>query len=242
MLNRLKDNSNASDTQKIQNQASNQLVIRMLKYSTSLMVVVLITLCSIFLMYYDWYQFFWGTKKHIGLAGMVILLLFEGGALGVIFYKNIIAFHNSLGNKVVDNNELESDALNDYLKKTVRNYSPDTFMLLKAWKLSKDEKEKNKLMKQIALQIDSEIKHTVERPLDERSETAYLNIIGALLLIVQKKSLSEHQKSLFGNQSAIVETIIDPENGFNGFIGKYGISKTNLDKKFAAANRSLESE
>jgi hypothetical protein len=239
MLNRLKDNFNVSDTKKIQYQASNQLVIRMLKYSTSLMVVVLVILCSIFLMYYDSYQFFWGTKKPIGLASMVILLLFEGGALGVICYKNIIDFHNSLGNKAIDNNELESDALNDYLKKTMRNYSPDTVQLLKAWKLSKDEKEKNKLMKLITLQIDSEIKTTEEKPLDDRSETAYLNIIGTLLLIMQKKSLSEHQKSLFGNQSAIVETIIDPENGF---IGKYGISKTNLDKKFAAANRSLESE
>lgn len=239
MLNRLKDNFNVSDTKKIQYQASNQLVIRMLKYSTSLMVVVLVILCSIFLMYYNSYQFFWGTKKPIGLASMVILLLFEGGALGVICYKNIIDFHNSLGNKAIDNNELESDALNDYLKKTMRNYSPDTVQLLKAWKLSKDEKEKNKLMKLITLQIDSEIKTTEEKPLDDRSETAYLNIIGTLLLIMQKKSLSEHQKSLFGNQSAIVETIIDPENGF---IGKYGISKTNLDKKFAAANRSLESE
>jgi hypothetical protein len=239
MLNRLKDNFNVSDTKKIQYQASNQLVIRMLKYSTSLMVVVLVILCSIFLMYYYSYQFFWGTKKPIGLASMVIPLLCEGGALGVICYKNIIDFHNSLGNKAIDNNELESDALNDYLKKTMRNYSPDTVQLLKAWKLSKDEKEKNKLMKLITLQIDSEIKTTEEKPLDDRSETAYLNIIGTLLLIMQKKSLSEHQKSLFGNQSAIVETIIDPENGF---IGKYGISKTNLDKKFAAANRSLESE
>ena len=172
-------------------------------------------------------------------SGMVILILFEGGALGVICYKNIIAFRNSLENKAVDNNELESDALNNYLKKTVRNYSPDIIHLLKAWKLCKDEKEKNKLMKQIILQIDSEVKATEEKPLDDRSETAYLNIIGTLLLIMQKKSLSEHQKSLFGNQSAIVETIIAPENGL---IGKYGISKTNLDKKFAAAKRSLESE
>ena len=239
MLNRLKDKFNVSETQKIQNQASNQLDMRMLKYSASLMLVVLVILCSIFLVYYNWYQFFWGAKRPIGLAGIVILLLFEGGVFGVICYKNIIDFRNSLGNKAVDNNELESDALNDYLKKTVRNYSPDTFKLLKAWKLSKDDKEKNKLMKLITLQIDSEIKSTVEKPLDERSETAYLNIIGALLLIMQKKSFSANQKSLFGNQSAIVETIIDPENGF---IGKYGISKTNLDKKFAAANRSLESE
>ena len=236
MLNRLKDNLNVSDTQKLQNQASNQLIIRMLKYSTSLMVVVLITLCSIFLMYYDWYQFLWGTKKPIGLAGMVILLLFEGGALGVIFYKNIIDFHNSLGNKAENNNELESDALNNYLKTTMRNYSPDMIQLLKAWKLSKDEKEKNKLMKQIALQIDSEIKTTEEKTLDDRSETAYLNIIGAMLIIIQDKSLTEDQKKLFGNQSAIVQTI---ENKFNG---SYGLSKTNLDKKFAAANRSLESD
>lgn len=239
MLNRLKDNLNVSDTQKLQNQASNQIDIRMLKYSISFVVVVFVTLCSLFLLYYDWYQFFWGTKKPIGLAGMVILLLFEGGALGIICYKNIIAFRNSLENKAADNNELESDALNNYLKKTMRNYSPDMIQLLKAWKLSKDEKEKNKLMKQITLQIDFEIKTTEEKPLDDRSETAHLNIIGTLLVIMQKKSLSEHQKSLFGNQSAIVETIIDPENGF---IGKYGISKTNLDKKFAAANRSLESE
>ena len=161
---------------------------------------------------------------------------FEGGALGVIFYKNIIDFHNSLGNKAENNNELESDALNNYLKTTMRNYSPDMIQLLKAWKLSKDEKEKNKLMKQIALQIDSEIKTTEEKTLDDRSETAYLNIIGAMLIIIQDKSLTEDQKKLFGNQSAIVQTI---ENKFNG---SYGLSKTNLDKKFAAANRSLESD
>ena len=77
----------------------------------------------------------------------------------------------------------------------MRNYSPDMIQLLKAWKLSKDEKEKNKLMKQIALQIDSEIKTTEEKTLDDRSETAYLNIIGAMLIIIQDKSLTEDQKS-----------------------------------------------
>jgi hypothetical protein len=74
-------------------------------------------------------------------------------------------------------------------------------------------------------------------PLDIRSETSYLNIIGGLLVVMQDKSLNEQQRALFGNQSAIIKTLLDNKE----INGCYGISQTNLDIKFAAAKKSLNS-
>ena len=91
-------------------------------------------------------------------------------------------------------------------------------------------------MKQITLQIDSDTNTSVEKLLDERSESAYLNIIGGLLIVMQDKSLTENQKALFGNQSAIIQTLIAK------FDGVYGISQSNLDTKFAKANQSIKSK
>lgn len=67
----------------------------------------------------------------------------------------------------------------------------------------------------------------------EREETTYLNIIGAMLALMLSKSPAGNRQSIFDNQAAIIDALL------GHYEGKPGISQRTLEKKFAAANRSL---
>lgn len=72
-------------------------------------------------------------------------------------------------------------------------------------------------------------------PMTLRSETTYLNIIGAMLHLMLGKSPGGQEHSIFTNQAAIIEALL----GYNE--AKQGISTRTLEEKFAAAKRQLES-
>ncbi|MFZ4539646.1 hypothetical protein [Propionivibrio sp.] len=67
----------------------------------------------------------------------------------------------------------------------------------------------------------------------ERSETTYLNIIGAMLALMLGKSPTGNAQSVFDNQSAIISALL----GY--YDGKPGIAGRTLEEKFAAGKRSL---
>lgn len=67
----------------------------------------------------------------------------------------------------------------------------------------------------------------------DRSETAYLHIIGAMVSLFLGQSPSGKPHSVFRSQSAIVDALTAH------FRNLSGISKRTLDEKFAAAKRSL---
>jgi len=84
---------------------------------------------------------------------------------------------------------------------------------------------------------NSSLKKMVENgigAMDTRSERSYLNIIGGLIHLILGKSPSGHKHSIFDSQGSIISTILAYHEG------KYGISGTNLEKKFAEANRSIK--
>lgn len=68
---------------------------------------------------------------------------------------------------------------------------------------------------------------------NDRSETAYLHIIGALVRLFLDHSPSGKPHSVFRSQAAIVDALTAH------FKNLSGISKRTLDEKFAAAKRSL---
>jgi hypothetical protein len=70
--------------------------------------------------------------------------------------------------------------------------------------------------------------------IEARSERSYLNIIGGLLQLMLSRSPTGQKHSVFDSQAAIVSALLAYHEG------KYGISATNLEKKFADANRSLK--
>ena len=82
-------------------------------------------------------------------------------------------------------------------------------------------------------------KHTGEhpdggdKPLTQRAETTYLNIIGALLDLMLGKSPSGKPYSEFRSQEAIIDALLAHHKG------KPGIAERTLAEKFAAAKRSL---
>jgi hypothetical protein len=81
------------------------------------------------------------------------------------------------------------------------------------------------------------LKQMVEKDIgaiDSRSERSYLNIIGALVQLILSHSPAGKKHSVFDNQAAVVSALL----AYHG--GKYGISPTNLEKKFAEANRSIK--
>ncbi|EMZ5628119.1 protein kinase [Enterobacter kobei] len=83
---------------------------------------------------------------------------------------------------------------------------------------------------------NASLKNMVEKGvggMDGRSERSYLNVIGGLISIMLSKSPGGQRYSIFDNQSAIIQTLL------GHYVGKYGISDTNLEKKFAEANRSI---
>lgn len=67
----------------------------------------------------------------------------------------------------------------------------------------------------------------------ERSETTYLNIIGAMLGLMLGKSPAGKAQSVFDNQAAIIAALLGHHEG------KPGISARTLEEKFAAGKRSL---
>ena len=67
-----------------------------------------------------------------------------------------------------------------------------------------------------------------------RSETTYLNIIGALLALMKGKSPSGKPYSSFDNQEAIIHALLAYHEG------KQGIAARTLEQKFAEANKSLK--
>lgn len=71
------------------------------------------------------------------------------------------------------------------------------------------------------------------KPLSDRAETTYLNIIGAMLALMLGKSPAGKPQSIFDNQAAIIDALL------GHYEGKPGISKRTLEDKFAAAKRSL---
>lgn len=71
------------------------------------------------------------------------------------------------------------------------------------------------------------------KPISERQQGAYLNIIGALLGLLLGKSPSGKPYSDFKNQQALIDAI-------HGNFGEAsGLSKRNLEDKFALARRTL---
>jgi hypothetical protein len=71
------------------------------------------------------------------------------------------------------------------------------------------------------------------KQLAARSETAYLNAVGALLLLLLDKDSSG--KPFFPSQASIISAIQ------SRFAGKHGLSERELEEKFAEAKRSLGS-
>lgn len=68
-----------------------------------------------------------------------------------------------------------------------------------------------------------------ERPLHTRERNSYLNIIGALLELIQSPRPGRER-----GQSAVIGELLE------NYSDKEGISKSNLEKRFAEANRSLQ--
>jgi hypothetical protein len=66
-----------------------------------------------------------------------------------------------------------------------------------------------------------------------RAETTYLNIIGAMLVLMLGKSPAGKPYSVFDNQAAIIDALL------GHYEDKPGISERTLEDKFAAAKRSL---
>jgi len=67
----------------------------------------------------------------------------------------------------------------------------------------------------------------------DRSENAYLHIIGAMVSLFLDHSPSGKPYSVFRSQAAIVDALTAHHKNLSG------ISKRTLDEKFAAAKRSL---
>jgi gamma-glutamylcyclotransferase (GGCT)/AIG2-like uncharacterized protein YtfP len=67
----------------------------------------------------------------------------------------------------------------------------------------------------------------------DRSETAYLHIIGAMVSLILDHSPSGKPYSAFRSQAAIVDALIAHHKNLSG------ITKRTLDEKFAAGKRSL---
>ena len=70
-----------------------------------------------------------------------------------------------------------------------------------------------------------------KKPLGARTETTYLNIIGALLEVITGKSPGMKMHPDFISQAKLIEHFCDFEIP--------GLSKSTLESKFAAAERSI---
>lgn len=197
---------------------------------------------------------FWGGAIFISLAYMffsmifppttktgavilaVFVLLYLGTLFGISLGREFPKYWRKFQNKSDADKLIYDDLLYLYLKNTTHNFSPEIVAQLEEIKLSSSNSEKKRRIKKVTKQIDDEVVSFASAPLSERSETSYLNLISILLQLMQDKSKSEHQIALFGNQTAVVNTIINDER----FKECYGISKTSLDLKFSAAKKSFK--
>jgi hypothetical protein len=68
---------------------------------------------------------------------------------------------------------------------------------------------------------------------EPRSETTYLNIIGAVLELMLSESPGGQTHSVFKNHSAVISALLARHEGSPGF------SLRTLEEKFAIANRTL---
>jgi hypothetical protein len=73
-----------------------------------------------------------------------------------------------------------------------------------------------------------------EKEISPREKTTYLNIIGALLGILLGKSSNGNPYSKFNNQQAIIDAI------HANYSNKNGLSKRNLEAKFAQAQQTFK--
>jgi hypothetical protein len=74
-------------------------------------------------------------------------------------------------------------------------------------------------------------------PIHPRSETTYLNTIGAMLKLMLSSSPAGKKHSVYDNQAAIVDALLSHyDNGC-----RQGIKRDTLAKKFAAANEEFKS-
>jgi hypothetical protein len=74
---------------------------------------------------------------------------------------------------------------------------------------------------------------TEPKKLDARAETAYLNIIGAMLDLILGKSPAGVKHSIYENQAAIIQGLL----GYHS--DKFGIAARTLEQKFADGKKSL---
>ncbi len=111
-----------------------------------------------------------------------------------------------------------------YRQSSSENYYQKTIILYEENLRLKDELEKYKS------------KIGGQKPISERKQGAYLNIIGALLGLLLGKSPGGKPYSQFETQQAVIDAI----HGNYGEQG--GLSKRNLEDKFAQAKRNLETK
>lgn len=76
----------------------------------------------------------------------------------------------------------------------------------------------------------------VSPPLSSRAETTYLNIIGALLEVIDGKLPKVDKHPSFENEAKLIDAIADH------YWGIYGLSKSNLQRKFPAAKKSMAAQ
>jgi hypothetical protein len=79
----------------------------------------------------------------------------------------------------------------------------------------------------------NDIDPKAEKPLGDRAETTYLNIIGGLLGLLLGKSPAGKPQSVFENQATVIDGLLAHHDG------KPGISRRTLEEKFAVAKRNL---
>jgi|GEM_PF-537964 len=81
----------------------------------------------------------------------------------------------------------------------------------------------------------SKTKDKETKTINSRSETTYLNIIGAMLNLMLSASAGGQKHSIFDNQLAIIDALV------NHHSNTPGISRRTLESKFSEANKSLPS-
>ena len=91
----------------------------------------------------------------------------------------------------------------------------------------------NLITERDALKSCIEKMSTESKTINQRSETSYLNIIGAMLDLMLTSSPAGQKHSIFANQSAIISALL----GYHR--DKPGISDRTLESKFSEAKKSI---
>ncbi len=130
-------------------------------------------------------------------------------------------------------------------RKTHSTINADSFRALQVDRdaLQAEIAKKQSIISKLTLERDSllgensSLKSIVEKNNTPgiRSETTYLNIIGALIDLILGKSPNGVAHSTFINQAAIISALL----AYHG--DKHGISERTLEDKFSAAKQSLKS-